>query len=486
MATAELVRKSPFEAFDLRDFSQAYVAYTLLWVGVLGGISYWAYFVAPPQFTNPALALVGVVYFFSILKNRVFGFVGLVFAIGLSPDSVGFSNVRLEDYLLPPVLILWWLQRSANREPLIESKVLNVAKVYMIIAAFATVKGYLGGTVWTYGHALSFYFKYAEYFLILWFGLNNFKRKEDVVILLISSFMVCSLVAYLALQGRKEVLAEGVLTYVRAKGPQGETPNVLGGYYMLHVMFGFALVFAVKNYLYKLALAGFLLIVAFPLLYTYSRTSFASLVVGLMVTCVFIDMRYIFLVGTIVVFNQLFIPQVQEISTVDETVFERYSTIFDIFQDDDESKPSSWTARWTGWYIYYTRTVNYDPLFGRGVGSVGLGVDSSFVKKFIESGLIGLLAFVLFLVRVGRKGLETVRLEKDNFLRAYAVGYMGILAGMIVHSVGVSSFSTIRTATPFFLFTGILLAINAATMRAVEENEEDERDRSMLRFSSLN
>ena len=161
---------------------------------------------------------------------------------------------------------------------------------------------------------------------------------------------------------------------------------------------------------------------------------------------------------------------------------DRYSTIFEIFDDDD--KPSSWTARMSGWYVFYMKTWNSDPFFGRGIGSVGLGIDSSFVKKFVESGIFGLFAFVMFLVRLARMGLEVAKEELDHLKRGVAIGYLGILVGMSVHAIGVSSFSTIRTAEPFFLFSGVMVGLYVRMKRTQERKEEDQKEQEELSFNA--
>jgi hypothetical protein len=357
---------------------------------------------------------------------------------------------------------------------------MSAVYLYLFLAAFSTLKGLMANTVWTQTLALSFYFKYVQYFVIMWFAMNGLKRKEEVILLLLSAFLACAMVASIAKAGREQVLEEGVRTFVRASGPEGETPNVLGGYYLIHLMFGFSLIYATKNYLYRLVLLAFILAVALPLLYTYSRTSFASFFVGLFIICIFVDMRYLLVVGIFAMCHQIFLPHLQSIPT-DQTFIDRYSTILDIFGSED-GKPSSWTARLSGWYVYYAKTVNYDPVFGRGVGSTTMVVDSSFVKKFIETGALGILAFLGILVRLGRTAMEVIRNSEDQVIKSVCIGYMGVLTAMSVHSVGVCSFSTIRTAEPFFLFSGVMLALHAMYQKAQNYEEEDRDELERLRF----
>lgn len=478
MATAELVRKSPFDQINQGAFDKKFVLNHILVAALLGGVAFWAYRIAPPALAPIGMAFAGLGFSLAILRSTVFGFVGLVLAMGLSPDSVIYNNFRLEDYLLPPLLIVWWFKRANNGEVLLKSTVISAVVFYMLIAAISTVRGLIFGTVYE-PLAIPFYLKYAQYFVIMWFAMNGLRKREEVLVLLLSSLAACTLVASVASAARQEILEQGV-NFVRASGPEGETPNVLGGYYLINLMFGFALIYTTRNYLYRLILVAFIFAVAIPLLYTYSRTSFASFFVGLLIICIFIDMRYLLIVGVFAMSHQIFLPHLQQLP-IDESFVERYSTIFDIFQSDDGT-PSSWTARMTGWYIYFSQTVDYDIFLGRGVGSTTMVVDNSFVKKFTETGAIGVIAFIAILIRLGRTATEVIRSSKDQFSRAVCIGYMGVLSAMCFHSVGVCSFSTIRTASPFFLFSGVMLAIHAIYVKMRAHEEEDKEELSRLRF----
>ena len=95
MATAELVRKSPFDQINQGALDKKFILNHFLVVALLGGVAYWAYKIAPEEMRTQALVLAGIGYAIAIMKSTVFGFVGLAFAIGLSPDSVIFNNIRL-------------------------------------------------------------------------------------------------------------------------------------------------------------------------------------------------------------------------------------------------------------------------------------------------------------------------------------------------------------------------------------------------------
>jgi len=482
MATAELVRRNPFEITDGPDFLKREVTRKLVVILALGFLAYYIHGLQHKDDYELGIVALGMIFFVLVIKNSIYGLVGIIFSIGLSPDSVGMNNVRFEDYLLMPLVLVWWLKKVGKKESFSESEIFSSIRFYMFIVLIATIKGYLANTIWGVALAASFYVKYLEYFLMMYLAFDMVRKREDFIIVLITSILACAIVAFIAYDGRAKILEQSANSYVRASGPEGETPNVLGGYYLCHIMMAFALMFAVKNYAYRLCILGFLLAVMVPLLYTYSRTTFASMIIGLVITSLFIDIRFIVVLLVLFIFQQILIPSVENFSQVDEHFVDRYSSILSIFGEDSD-RPSSWKARVIGWYVFYSRTWDNDPFLGMGVGSVHMGIDSSYVKKFAESGLIGLCAFMMILIRLARMGMEVARAQFDPLLRSVAIGYMGCLSSIAVHALGVCSFSTIRSAEPFWIFTGLMMSVHFLYHRELELKDEEAEDRDNLRFS---
>lgn len=479
MVVAEVVRRSPFDFIQTRinqkrvylelfGLSLLVLAIVAIRLNVREDLHVYGY------------TAVGVIYTFLIFSDLKYGIAALIVAIGVSPDSVIYSNVRLEDYLFPPLLVIWWFKRLADGTQLEGSPINKNIKFYLFVILIATVKGNYLGTVYGLNLSLAYCYKYIEYFLMFYFILQTIKKKEDIVLLLIVTFTTCAVVAYISYTNRADKLVEGT-EFVRASGPEGETPNILGGYYMMNMMLAFALMFSIKQYLYKLMLLAFLAGVGAPLLYTYSRTSFASLIIGLVITSLFIDLRFFLFLFIFAFFAPLLFPLE---TFVDQSFIDRYETILDVFGGDEDGKktPSSWEARNVGWYIHFKRTWDQYPLLGKGVGSVTLGIDNSYIKKYVETGVLGSYAFILLIYRIARVTYQNIKEIKDIFLKTYCIGYFGILAGFLVHAVGVSSFSAIRTAEPFWIFTGVMAATGIIWRHQKELLEEENLDRSSLSF----
>ncbi|MBF0243724.1 MAG: hypothetical protein HQL31_00440 [Planctomycetes bacterium] len=482
MAIAEIERKSPFDSPYSADLGVRNVRVELIVMAVVG----LAGFAVRTQIEeeglqNIAFLVLGLTGVAMVIHRTLYGIVAMVFAIGLTPDTFIASGLRIEDFLLPPLVLIWLVRKGGNGEPFVQTTAYKDIKIYVAVITFATIKGLYMGYISNTFVVSAFYFKYIEYFVLFWFMVNNVKEKEDVMTILIASMFACAMVAMIAYSRRAIKQSELDMGFVRAAGPEGETPNILGGYFMMHVMLALAFFFMIKKSTYKIILLAFMIGVAIPLLFTYSRTSLVSLLFGLLITVIFVDFRYLLILLLLVVLSPILIPM----EAVPKDLVDRYQTILALVNLDEEetAKPvSSWEARQSGWYVYYLYTKKDDPIFGRGVGSVGLGVDSAYAKKFFESGVIGLLAFLMMLARLGRIAVDLIKKTNDDIYKSYAIGYLGLLAGMCVHGIGVSSFSTIRTAEPFWLFSGVLIAVAEIVRREADIAEEEETDKDELEF----
>lgn len=486
MAVADLGRRSPFDLGAQPDSPARNVKAEIFGLIFFSGLMFLAREVLTDEAQMLAQILLVAVYLYLVFSNLVYGLCALMVAIGLSHEfsMFGLPNFRVEDLLLPPLMIVWWLRHNQRHDRLLKTEVFGAVRIYMFFITLSTLQGIAFNTIYGYHATIPYYFKYVQYFVLFWLVLNNIKNKEDLSIMLTVSLIVCAVVGYLSYQGRKATMAEGSPHLItRAFGPGDETPNVLGGYYMMHVMIAFAMMFVLRKMTYRLLLAVFLVGVVVPFLFTYSRTSFVSLILGLFVTMLFIDFRYAILLMVMAVLIPILFPinSLEDLG-VDPTVVARYQTIMDIF-NPEEKKLSSWTDRMTGWYAYYTSTVYDNPLLGKGVGSIWLGVDSSYIQKFVESGLIGVITFGMILVRLYRVGLEVIRKSKDEVFKSFSIGYLGATTGLLVHAIGVSSFSTIRTAEIFWVLSGIQVAVHALAMREREVEEEEEQDLEEFSFS---
>jgi len=62
--------------------------------------------------------------------------------------------------------------------------------------------------------------------------------------------------------------------------------------------------------------------------------------------------------------------------------------------------PYSMKIRFNAWSEYYLQMDHYSYLFGKGLGFSGLHVDGMFAKIFIDMGILGIIIYSLFYIKL--------------------------------------------------------------------------------------
>ena len=362
----------------------------------------------------------------------------LIFAVGISPEFKlgGISNLRLEDFLFPVLFLGWLFQALARNERFAPTNL----KVPIMLTVLLSLVSSLQNSVYSQLDLLSGTLrmvKSLEYFLIFAVTLNVLRRKED---LRVFAYLMPVAASFVGIYG----IWQSFLSDGRVTGPLGETSNVLGGYLVLHLCLAIGLLSSGTPHRPALLFAVAILLV--PLLQTMSRTSCIALFAGLVAMFAARRNRW---TAAVLVASLLLVFA----STV---ISDRYHTIFDVFHGD---APQSLVMRLKGWMVFL-EYLPQKPLLGQGIGNKTLGAfDNEYVRQSFELGVLGLLVFAWMQVRILKKSYCLARRCPDPTLRGFAFGVYGATVAFLVHALAATTFSTIRTAEPFFFAVGVLYAI---------------------------
>ncbi|MGE3165084.1 MAG: O-antigen ligase family protein [Planctomycetota bacterium] len=382
----------------------------------------------------------------SLFEIRV-GLAVLLLAVGLSPElSInGVTNFRIEDLIFPILFVVWITKHVANKERFASTDLKAPIFLLLFLALVSSLNNHIYGGLDL--RTATFRFgKGVEYYFIFLLVLNSFSSFRElrgfvVMLLLTSSLVGLYGLFQFGLQG-------GGDAGFRITGPPGETANILGGYYVFHMCLAVGLLPSAKPGHRGLILA-YLGMMLLPFMGTLSRTSYVALFSGVMVIWFLSRNRSIGLVFTLVALFSLLAPV---------TTAERFWSIFDVFGTD---APASWVSRVDGWKALLSAAIE-TPVLGRGVGRYPLGaVDNEYVLQINEIGIVGLLAFVWLISRCLKTSYRLLSERSpgrphDPMLRGFSLGYFGGLTALLVHSLGATTFTTIRTTEPFFFASGIL------------------------------
>ncbi len=385
-------------------------------------------------------AAFGALVYTLVLTDLRIGLALTLFCIALSPEmpeTIGIRNVRLEDLLLPALVVSWFARALRERQEIEPSALKSPILLYLFFCMLSALHGIMT-TSQDPAYTVFYFGKIAEYFVFYFIFLNNVRTPREM-----QAFVILSVVAACALgfSGIGEFLA-GMPAFGGGKihGPTGETSNVLGGYFVFHLGLVIGLIFEAPNPRAKMLLIGAGAILFVPFLFTLSRTSYAALFGALLTVGILRRRVVLFGLLGLVMMMPLLVP---------EFVLARIATIFDIFGD---SPPTSWTSRVYAWQLFGRRGMD-SPLLGVGLGSLAPGrVDNGYVHMMVEIGLVGLGMFLWMLVRALVEALRVhAAYANQPWFRGFGLGFLCGTVGLMLHAIGSPSFTAIRTMEPLMV-----------------------------------
>jgi O-antigen ligase len=242
------------------------------------------------------------------------------------------------------------------------------------------------------------------------------------------------------------------------EGKQGEA-NTLGGYLIMMMTVALAFLLNTTRARMRLAMAGFL-VCAFPaFLFTLSRSSWFSFIPALLLLF-FLTPRgkvAIFLVLLVaVLLSPLLMPRFVQ-QRVDETFVgggEQYRILGKRLTLDEST--SSRIQTWQDGLRHWTRS----PVLGYGVSSVGPAFDNQYIRVLMETGALGLFAFLFMLWSLAMASVESFNeCLEDEFSRSLIIGFIAGFAGILIHALGAATFILIRVMEPFWFLAAIIVIL---------------------------
>lgn len=416
------------------------------------------------SFTYTMGALAALTLFALVFVRTDFGLYVVVFSMLLSPEfgasGGGIAEgrtimVRSEDLILIVIGLAWLAKTAVNKELGIVAKTpLNRPILFYVVANIvSTLLGYLWGNVSGLS-GLFYVLKYVEYFVVYYMVVNNVQDRDHARRLVVAAFLTAAIVSLVGIAQ----IPSGERVSAPFEGEIGE-PNTFGGYLLL--MMAIAGGVALETHRLRLraicvALVG---VMALPFAFTLSRASYLGVVPAFLVLAWFTRQRR-FMMGVVLL---MLVCSPILAFVLPSAVTQRILYTFEpekgqatvrlgrvAFDPSTSARLISFQAALTG----FMRR----PIFGYGVTGFGF-MDAQYARVLVETGAVGLAAFLSLVWAVLRSGTDAFRRLREPEDRGVALGFLAGTIGLLVHAIGSNTFIIVRIMEPFWFFAGIVMML---------------------------
>lgn len=383
----------------------------------------------------------------------------LIFSMLLSPEIVIAElpqreiSVRMDDMLILIIAFSWLARNAVYKElGLFVKTPLNKPILYYVLACvLATALGMVFGKVKPLQGTL-FVLKYIEYFLIFFMVVGSIQSREQVkryFIAMIIAALIISIYAIFQIPSGERISAP-------FEGKEAE-PNTFGGYIILVISMLLGVFFSCKSVKVKAVSLISSVLVSIPLIYTLSRSSWMA-AAAMYIALIIFSKRFIPLIALLVIIIISF-PLIMP-----EKVERRYNETFmkqpvdspEQIKIGDKYLDLSTSERLNS-YMKILDDIKNRPVFGYGVTGYGF-IDGQFFRTLIETGIVGLTAFIYLLYRVFSTAYGVYMTTNDELFRGLSLGMLAGLSALTAHALSANTFIIVRIMEPFWLVMGMVLA----------------------------
>jgi len=397
--------------------------------------------------------LIGVflLCFFSVKMSLVI----LILSMLLSPEvAVGSTvrreiTIRMEDLLLF-VMTLGWLFRIAIIKDIglmLKTPINRPIIAYSAIMMLSTIyNGLLGGISLLAG--FFFALKIIEYFFVFYIVVNYVDTKEEInrllTMMLVVGFIIC-------LYGLYQVATGGIVA-APFEGGNAEY-NTLGGYLVLIGSVAGGIFLHTDSRKERFALAVMIVLLAILLMFSRSRGSWVACIPALLALFLSAKRRRYYFIFVIIFIGMIpfFLPETvrdRALYTVSQHSYNEPQVSFFGLRLDTSTSARLFSYKVALEYLYKHPVIGY--------GMTGFAfLDGQFFRTLVETGIIGLAAFIWMLSRVHTMIRQSIANLPGGRLQGMAIGLLAGFWGMMGHALSANTFIIVRISEPFWCLVGL-------------------------------
>ena len=421
-------------------------------------------YVMPDLTTTQTLAIGGGIAAFIIcLASTEAALYILIFSMLLSPEFIvgtteGASlgrgiTLRLDDLVILLIGLTWLAKMAVNKElgVFLRTPINKPIAYYLLVCLISTLLGSLFLKV-DLKTGFFFVLKYFQYMFIYFMVANHLKSKRQARNYLWALLITCVIVSVIGMAQ----IPEGGRVSAPFEGEVGE-PNTFGGYLAFMIAITAGLLLTTTSFGLRLIYGSMAFLFIVPLFFTQSRSSYLALILAGMAFLWLSEKRRMVLMAFVC--GGLLFPFVTP-----DVVTERLG--FTFTQREHRGRQievggvkidTSTTARLRS-MEHVIRDFPKHPVLGFGVTGYGF-IDAQYFRVLIETGLIGLLMFLVLLSSIFRLTYRNFREALEPFDRGLCMGFLAGFIGLLAHAVGSNTFIIVRIMEPFWFVLAIVIML---------------------------
>lgn len=404
-----------------------------------------------------------VISFFSIKIGLMITILSMLFSPEIPIGSLMFRpiTIRLEDILIPVLLLAWLARISSRRDAsLIRRSPLNKPILFVVgVMVFSTLMGLARKWV-VPSEAILYLGKMLEFFAVFFLVLNYVETENQIRLYLFVALITVALLGFYTIfqVPHVEIFSEHRITAPFEGSPE---PASVGGYMALLLLILFGLFLYSESTAQRWVYGIISLLVFIPFLYTLNRTSYAAFVGGVLFISIVARRKWIVVTLLLLALTSLvWLPA----SVKDRLAFTRYDAknpgrIFGVDQ--------SFQERITAVQRVWQQRVGASLILGKGVTSYY--ADNQYARFLNEIGIIGLGLWVWLFVRLFKMSRWLFESMPRGMFKGMVLGYRAGLIGILLHAFGAPTFYIIRIMEPFWFVTGLVVSLYLLRARQVQE-----------------
>ena len=218
-----------------------------------------------------------------------------------------------------------------------------------------------------------------------------------------------------------------------------------------------ALINHLKDLRVRVGLVLLLVALILSLLYTQSRASYIA-VIPVYLTLSILSHRRFYLLSALIVslaLSPVILPRIAKERFTQTFTQEKAPGQIEIgrlrLDTSASARIVSYKDALSGW--------RKQPILGYGITGYRF-MDAQYPRILVETGIIGMLAFLWLMHSLFRVGINTWREAQDDLLVGLSVGLIAGLVGLLVHAIAANTFIIVRIMEPFWFLTGIVVALS--------------------------